>query len=493
MNIKNHKLTFVTFACIALLQACGSGNDAASTNAAANSGASGSTALKQVVYQGPVTGFGSVIVNGVRFAENAATVQDEDGTTVSRSALHLGSIIQVKGTSADAATTGTATTLTVLPSARGRVEAVDAVAGTLTIMGVKVTIDSATVFEGSSGLTAIVAGDLVEVHGTANATGILATLIEKRAAVSNFAVHGVIGTINTAAKTFTVGNLTVQYASAVLVPATTVLAAGQSVFIGSPAAPVAGVLSAAKIRVRDGAGRGATADSVVSVRGVVETLPDANGKLKISGNNVDTKTATFDGANTFTLGARVTVRGQWLNDVLVATKVNIEPARATAPRNELFGVIASIATGGTSFSINGVTVDASTATFTGGSAATLANGVYAEVRGDVTSTTAGSVVKATSVKIRPSAEIASQGDDDRSGAGQREVYGAVHDFTSLSNFKVGTMTVNASTARVDQGVGADIKNGAFVEIRASLVNGVLVATAVEIQQSRSVSDSAPRR
>jgi Domain of unknown function (DUF5666) len=493
MNTKNSKLTLVTFACIAMLQACGSGEDTSSTNANANSGSSGATALKQVVYQGPVTGFGSVIVNGVRFAENAATVQDEEGTTVSRSALHLGSIIQVKGTSADASTSGTATTLTVLPSARGRVEAVDAAAGTLTIMGVKVTIDTATVFEGSAGLAAILVGDLVEVHGTANATGILATLVEKRAALTNFAVHGVIGTINSAAKTFTVGNLTVQYGSAVLFPATTVLAAGQSVFVGSPAAPVAGVLSAAKIRVRDGAGRGANSDSVISVRGVVETLPDANGKLKISGNTVDTKTATFEGANTFTLGARVTIRGQWLNDVLVATKVNIEPARATAPRNELFGVIASLATGGTSFSINGVTVDASTATFTGGSAATLANGAYAEVRGDVTPTAAGSVVKATSVIIRSAAEVARQGDDDRSGAGQREVYGAVHDFTSLSNFQVGTMTVNASTARVDQGVVADIKDGAFVEIRASLVNGILVATAVEIQQSRSVSASAPRR
>jgi Domain of unknown function (DUF5666) len=485
----------IVFCATALLGACGGSGSVSSSPSASTGTATSpviSTAEKEVVYQGPVTGFGSVIVNGIRFAENSATVQDEDGNAVARSALHLGTVLQVKGKSIDATSTGSATMLILLPSARGPITSINTSANTLTVMGATITVDSATVFEGASSLTALLVGDIIEVHGVTNANGIMATLVERRSLVSSFAVHGTVSGLNATAKTFVLGGLIIQYANSTFAPSNVVLANGQSVFVTSTNPSSAGSLVASKIRVRDHAGKTAAADSIVSFKGVVDALPDTSGKLTISGILVDTKTATFDNLNTFALGGRVMIRGQWVSDIFVASRITIEPLKLESSRNELFGVVSGLVDG-TSFTVNGVSVDASSAIFSGGTAASLVNGTYAEVRGDVTPSANGSVLKATSVSIRSGLEVARIGDNDSSGSGRRGVYGAVHDFVSVSNFQVGTMTVDASAASVDHGVLTDIKNGAFVEIHANLINGVLKATVVEIQQSRSISTSSLRR
>ncbi len=43
---------------------------------------SGTVAPTASVYSGPITGFGSVIVNGVRFETNNAIREDDDGVTI---------------------------------------------------------------------------------------------------------------------------------------------------------------------------------------------------------------------------------------------------------------------------------------------------------------------------------------------------------------------------------------------------------------------------
>jgi len=45
--------------------------------------------------QGPITGFGSIIVNGVHYDESAARVEDDDGAVRDRSVLRLGMVVQV--------------------------------------------------------------------------------------------------------------------------------------------------------------------------------------------------------------------------------------------------------------------------------------------------------------------------------------------------------------------------------------------------------------
>jgi hypothetical protein len=68
----------------AALAACGGGGDSTAAP-------TGTTSTPSSVYAaGPITGFGSVIVNGVRFDDSAATITDDDGRTLAESELHLG-------------------------------------------------------------------------------------------------------------------------------------------------------------------------------------------------------------------------------------------------------------------------------------------------------------------------------------------------------------------------------------------------------------------
>ena len=67
----------------ALLVACGGG--------AADPGTAAPSSPTATVYAaGPITGFGSVIVNGVRFDDTSASITDDDGKTMAESQLRLG-------------------------------------------------------------------------------------------------------------------------------------------------------------------------------------------------------------------------------------------------------------------------------------------------------------------------------------------------------------------------------------------------------------------
>src|SRR5262245_13917335 len=46
---------------------------------------------------GPITGFGSIIVNDVHFDESAARIDDDGGNGRDRSELHLGTVVEVQG------------------------------------------------------------------------------------------------------------------------------------------------------------------------------------------------------------------------------------------------------------------------------------------------------------------------------------------------------------------------------------------------------------
>src|SRR5438270_5292928 len=71
-----------------LLSGCGGGGDAGTSTPAA---ASRSFAA------GTITGFGSVIVNGVRFDDSKAKVSDDDGNAAASGALKLGMRVEIEG------------------------------------------------------------------------------------------------------------------------------------------------------------------------------------------------------------------------------------------------------------------------------------------------------------------------------------------------------------------------------------------------------------
>ena len=126
-----------------MLPGCGGGGDGGS--AGVGTGGTGSFT------SGPIRGFGSIVVNGVRYDDAAAQVVGDGGAALARSDLRLGMVVDVSGSDVSTATDGrrsaTATSIGVRSEIEGPVSAINAAAGTLTVLGQLVQITPTTVFD----------------------------------------------------------------------------------------------------------------------------------------------------------------------------------------------------------------------------------------------------------------------------------------------------------------------------------------------------------
>lgn len=118
---------------------------------------------ENVVAVGPITGFGSVIVNGVTFGTANAIVTMDDEPAI-ESSLRLGMIVSVGG--AIDATTGEvrASEISFVDDVEGPVLSMDRVAGSFVVLGRTVFVDELTVFEDAA-FDDIEVGHVVKVSG----------------------------------------------------------------------------------------------------------------------------------------------------------------------------------------------------------------------------------------------------------------------------------------------------------------------------------------
>jgi hypothetical protein len=145
------------------------------------------------VYAGSIAGFGSVIVNGMRFSSVGAELVDDDSQAIRLQDLAIGMTVRVSGDADDSTQLGTARKLEVVRGTRGAVTAVDQGAGTLTVLGQVVRTDTATAFQGLANLAALTVGQVVEVYGSTQADGsLLATLVETKAVLGGVRLVGVV-------------------------------------------------------------------------------------------------------------------------------------------------------------------------------------------------------------------------------------------------------------------------------------------------------------
>lgn len=371
---------------LALLAACGGGGQ----DTAASAGTVPS-ATAAVLTEGTLSGFGSIYVNGVRFDESTATVLDDAGSSKTASALKLGMQVSVDSGTLDTSTaTAKASQVRYGSLVLGPVSVVDATAGTLTVLGQRVSVSSSTVFGDTlaAGLSAVAAGAVVEVHGLPDsATGaLLATRIEAPSTPpSSYKLRGTVASLNTTAKTFSIGAAAISYATVANVPSSLADGAQQRVVLAT--SPVDGVWQASSL----GGTRRAVADTTaVHVRGAISAFSSA-ASFTVNGLAVDAATASFpDGSTGLALGTQVEVKGTVSNGVLVATEVSIETRHShdDSRKLQLRGAITALDTVAKTFVVRGVTVDYSSSTLAwdNGSEASLAVGVSVRVVGTVGST-----------------------------------------------------------------------------------------------------------
>ncbi|HEY2188736.1 MAG TPA: DUF5666 domain-containing protein [Caldimonas sp.] len=359
---------------LAALASCGGGVDSGGTG--------GPTALAA----GPVTGLGSVTVNGVRFDDAGATIVDQDGQVLSPDQLQVGMAAEIDASaivSSNGTSTATALAIRTHSEIVGPVEAVNRLGTAMTVLGQPVRVTVATWFDEllQGGIGAVSVGDVVEVWGQYNArTGeYVATRIAPRPGATSFELRGLLAAADDSAQTIVVGGLVVGIAA---IPAAQrpTLTIGRFVRVTLAAAPVAGVWAAS---------------ALVPGNGTLPDRPDARWAGRISsfmsaaqfvvnGVTVDASAATFsDGGVGVVLGARVAVAGSSSGGVLKAARVTVLGDETLANSTfELHGAIAAWNPAQGALRLHGITVNVGGAVqFVGGNLADLAIGKQIDVIG----------------------------------------------------------------------------------------------------------------
>lgn len=363
-------------ACLSvLLAACGGGG-----GDTAGVGTGGTGTIASTVSVGSISGFGSIIVAGVRFDDTTATVTDEDGALRSRDDLKLGMVTAISGTANFTALTGVATGIRFGSEVLGPVTSIDVTNARLVVLGATVSVKATTVFaDGLVGLAALRPGDLVEVYGFYNAAsgGYTATRIERKTSATRYTLRGPVELLDSANQRFTLAGVTIDYASVPLA-ARPSLANGVIVRASASSGLSGGVW---RVESLGSAPRAALADGEAKIEGDIGTMLSAT-RFVVDGVTVDAASASISG--TLAVGRRVEVEGRASGGVLVAKEVEVSDEDATTDDDfEITALITDFDPPSLRFRLRGQLVDASRAgvVYEGGTAANLANGRKVELKG----------------------------------------------------------------------------------------------------------------
>jgi Domain of unknown function (DUF5666) len=352
-----------------------------------------------VTVTGPITGFGSVILNGTRFDDTAALVI-RDAKAIAINALRLGMTIEVTGTKSADGLTGTAETIRVFSEIKGPTQSVNVSSNSAYILGSLVLINSNTVFSGATSLADVRVGDVIEAYGLRNlSTGdISATRVEVEKppvqvggapVITPVSLTGTIQNLNVTNMTFTVNGQIITYSSAII---SGILANGLSVQVQ---------------------GNTSSASTSISAAGITVTMPSVSNE-----------------------GRQVEIEG------IVTSFVS----RAN-------------------FKLNGSLINANNSGLSTTQVARLLDGARCQVIGVVTN----SIVQASKLECESSGTSTIF-----------EVSGTISAFTNIGNFVVRNQVIDASNAKISNGLVSSLKVGKSVEIKGPIVGGVLKASAIEI-------------
>lgn len=461
-------------ALVASVAACGGG-----LLAGVGSGGSGFG-----VATGIVTGFGSIVVDGVPWDVRDARIETQldPAQSATLAEAKLGQHVEI-----DFPSSGVAATVRIEADAIGHVSAVGASAtpAGFTVAGQTVRINSdpnsgpVTIFVGYTMLSDVRVDDAVEVHGASIFDATLGQYVIQASRVEKLAtlpaglvrVAGIVQTLG--ADSFHLGGLTVSTSSATnIVPAATSLANGQRVIAWGHEPLGAGpTLGADFIRIK----APLPAAQPGEVAGLVSSFDPARLTFEINGIAVDAHGALMVPAGqALGNGIYVVATGAFLADgTLSASQVQIRKSALGDIQVQLRGVITDFA-GIDRFTVRGVMVDATAATMNGCVNSPLASGLFVEVGGNI----ANNIVKAVSITCDASPPV----DATLTFKGTAENVNAdAHTFT-LTIAGAAVRTVNWTDNTLFAGVTPATLGGQSVQVDGFMRQGALVATAV-----RSVS------
>ena len=366
LNLKLTRRSWIALASAALT-GCGGGGSS-STASAPGTGGTG------IYAQGSISGFGSVILNGVKFDDTRADVW-LDGVKLSSTDLRLGMVAAIQGQRGADLTLGTASHIDVWSIAQGLVTqgyVTPGAAGQFTVSGMTVQTDSNTVFDGVSAPAQLTPGQRVAVWGlqtgadgrTWNATRV--AVVTGTPVVSS-------GLVSVTSSQFFLNGWRLTGALA------STLSAGQLAWVqGTLLSPASTDLAVTSVKSLEPLASVQPAGEI-EIEGFV-TTPLLNGRFRLGAMTVDASTATYrPTTSVLTVGARVEVYGRWQSGVLKAREVEFEDEQ-TLHEVEITAVIEAF-TSLADFVVRGQRCDATLATIRHGTATDVRLGAKVKVQG----------------------------------------------------------------------------------------------------------------
>jgi hypothetical protein len=275
---------------------------------------------------GVITGFGSVIVNDVEFfLDNAAITLNDN--TASEGSLRLGMFAKIKGTFLPGGT-GVADLLDAENEVLGEISSKST--SSFIVLGQEIFVDNETFFDNNTifppDLSGLMPGDIVEVYGIRETSGIRATRVEiKSPGEGQFSVKGTVS--NFSGDTFNIGALRVT------VPSETPLPVGfdNGVFVdvkGIPAGPDSITATIIELENEENVLFNPQEGDRVEEEGFVSDFTGHPGEFMVGMRRVRTTAFTrFEGGGSGDLadGVRVEAEGRIdANGVLVAEEIEFE-------------------------------------------------------------------------------------------------------------------------------------------------------------------------
>lgn len=360
------------------LNGCGGGDTQTAQAPGVGSGGTGSYAA------GPVTGLGSIIVNGVRYDVDSATLVNEDAVSAQQADLQIGVVVEVAGGDVvrqpDGSDAAVATSVSYASELIGPVGAIVSSGGrptSITVLGQPVGVTAQTVLPA----VALAQGEDVVVHGLHDASGVLkATRIDRVVSPAFYKLSGRVGSVNPGARTLTIGSVpqTIGYAGGMLPDAASgsaALAVGSRASVRLQTTPLGpNRWTAARVGVRQ---RAWQEGSAVRLEGLLSDYQQTG--VTASGRVDDTRvdfSAVLGQGLALTNGLRVKVKGRLVDGVLIVSSAESEDD-SQQREVELHGTVSGL--GASGFSLRSLQVSFSPGVVEPG--LNLSNGACVEVRG----------------------------------------------------------------------------------------------------------------
>lgn len=207
-----------------------------------------------VVTVGTISGFGSVISNGIEFNTDSVTIM-MDGRPGNLADLRVGMVVSIRGSIDDTSGAATASAINFSDDVEGPIRNINMANNSFVVLGRVVFFDELTVFDNAA-LNTLAVGNVVQVSGQwRSQERIQATHIERKAnayaAGMEMEVKGEISGLNIGTQRFNIGTQACNYSAAMLELGGASLANGLYVEVSSHSPLSNGDMLLDRIQARD--------------------------------------------------------------------------------------------------------------------------------------------------------------------------------------------------------------------------------------------------